>query len=77
MKKEPAIPKKKEPAIPKNKKCIVCKTKPLVPIQGAGAGHEDAFCSTICCREYFDAVEAVKPANSTTVERKETSSVNA
>lgn len=43
---------KAEPKIPKNGLCIVCK-KPLVPIKRYGAGAEDAFCSTVCCKTYF------------------------
>lgn len=48
----------KEPAIPKDGRCLICK-KPLVPIKRYGAGFEDAFCSTGCCRKYFGTETAM------------------
>jgi len=43
----------KEPPIPADGRCVVCKKK-LVPIKRYGAGFEDAFCSTVCCKLYFN-----------------------
>jgi hypothetical protein len=53
--------KKKEPPIPKDSLCVVCK-KPLIEIKRYGAGAEDAFCSTGCCREFFETQTATDVA---------------
>ncbi len=52
---------KLEPPIPRDGRCAVCK-KPLPAIERYGAGHEDAFCSTGCCREYFGTQTATDVA---------------
>lgn len=39
-----------EPKPLKSKRCIVCK-KPITTV--TKYGEADAFCSSVCCREYF------------------------